>query len=533
MRSMVSRLAVGVILLAFAPAALQIEPVDESAQGGTRREVKCENQLSEDESVVFRVAASWEYSTAPAAPGKRRNNPNRGQASRLGETGKPRVIVLTDIGGDPDDQQSMVRFLVYANEFDVKGLIATTSGWKSEAVHPEAIRERVDAYGKVRPNLVKHASGYPSREYLLSVTKAGRAASGMAAVGPGKNSEGSDHIIDVVDRPDSRPVWICIWGGANDLAQALWDVNEARSASDVKRFVSRLRVYDLAGQDDAGAWMCRNFPDIFWIRSQNQWRGISHRVDGNSWRKTRGGNESLMEPDWIARNIQSHGPLGELYPDTKYLTEGDTPTFLHLLPTGLANPEQIDFGNWGGRFSPVKKKNCRGVSIVKTEGNYDDYWMYTGTTDTWTYRDKTYRDNLYAPVFRWREAFQNDFAARMDWSLEDSYDGANHNPIAAFRGDTGRDIVELVASPGETVELSAAGTSDPDGDKLSYRWWHYREPGDFHGTVEIIDSTARDSSFAAPDVSRPRTIHVVLTVVDDGNPNLYSYRRIIVRVKPK
>jgi len=141
MRSTVNRLVVGVIL-ALAPAILQIEPVDESAQGGTRREVKRENQLFEAESVVFKVPVSWEYSAALVAPEKRRNNPNRGQASRLGESGKPRVIVLTDIGGDPDDQQSMVRFLVYANEFDVEGLIATTSGWKSEAVHPEAIRER-------------------------------------------------------------------------------------------------------------------------------------------------------------------------------------------------------------------------------------------------------------------------------------------------------------------------------------------------------------------------------------------------------
>lgn len=498
MRCIVGCMVVGVIV-AFGLSTLGIELLDESAQGGMLQPAEA----------------------------------RRTQSSRSGDADKPRVIVLTDIGGDPDDQQSMVRFLVYANEFDVEGLIATTSGWKSEAVHPETIRERVQAYGKVRGNLTRHAPGYPSKEYLLSVTKAGRAASGMAAVGPGKSSKGSNHIIEVVDRPDPRPVWICIWGGANDLAQALWDVKGTRNDRDVERFVSRLRIYDLAGQDDTGAWICQNFPSIFWIRSQNQWRGISHRVDGNRWPQTRGGNESLMRPDWITKNIQSHGPLGELYPNTKYLTEGDTPTFLHLLPTGLANPEQIDFGNWGGRFSVAKKKNCRGVSIVKTESSYDDYWMYTGTTDTWTYRDRTYRDNLYAPVFRWREAFQNDFAARMDWSIRDSYDEANHNPIAAFRGDAGRDIVELVALPGEVVELSAAGTCDPDGDELSYRWWQYRGPGDFNGSIEIIGSSAREAGFVAPGVSWPRTIHIVLTVADNGSPNLYSYRRVVVTVKPK
>lgn len=457
------------------------------------------------------------------------------QAAGPRDAGKPRVIILTDIGGDPDDQQSMVRFLVYANEFDVEGLIATTSGWKNKEVHPGIIREWVEAYGGARHNLVKHAPGYPSAQYLLSVTKAGRAASGMLAVGAGKSSEGSNHIIAVVDRPDPRPVWICIWGGANDLAQALYDVNDTRSESDVKAFVSKLRVYDLAGQDDAGAWMCKTFPSILFIRSQNQWRGISHRIDKNAkkWRATRGGNESLMTPDWIARNIQSHGPLGEKYADTKYLTEGDTPTFLHLLPTGLANPEQIDFGNWGGRFGLTRKKNCRGVTpVVKTEGNYDDYWMYVGATDTWTYGETTYQDSLFAPVFRWREAFQNDFAARMDWSVTDSYDQANHNPIAAFQGNTSKDSVELSASSGETVELSAAGSRDPDGDKLSYRWWQYPEPGSFGGLVSISDSASRDASFIAPRVSAPKTIHVILTVMDDGRPSLYSYRRIVVTVKP-
>lgn len=455
------------------------------------------------------------------------------QAAGPGEHSKPRVIVLTDIGGDPDDQQSMIRFLVYANDFDVEGLIATTSGWKKKAVHPDAIEERLEAYGRVWHNLATHASGYPSLAYLRSVTKAGRAASGMAAVGTGKSSEGSKHIIAVVDRPDPRPVWICIWGGANDLAQALWDINETRKEAEVKAFVAKLRVYDLAGQDDAGAWICRTFPRVFWIRSQNQWRGISHRIDAQRWQKTRGGDESLMEPAWIERHIQSHGPLGKLYPNTKYLTEGDTPTFLHLLPTGLAHPEQIQFGNWGGRFGLQKKKNCRGVSVVKTEARYDDYWMYKETSDTWTYRDTTYQNSLFAPVFRWREAFQHDFAARMDWSVTDTYEKANHNPIAALHHDTSKDIMEMSAVSGDVVKLSAAGSRDPDGDALSYRWWHYREPGTFKGTIKISSDTARDTAFAAPKVSVPRTIHVILTVKDNGHPPLYSYRRIVLSIKPK
>ena len=458
---------------------------------------------------------------------------SRMQAAESEGPGKPRVIILTDIGGDPDDQQSMVRFLVYANEFDVEGLIATTSGWKRDRVSPEAIRERLDAYAQVRPNLLRHAPGYPTTESLMRVTKAGRAASGMAAVGEGKDSEGSNHIITVVDKPDPRPVWICIWGGSNDLAQALFDVKMTRSEEEVRAFMARLRIYDLAGQDDTGAWICHTFPDIFWIRSQNQWRGISHRIDAKRWKETRGGNESLMAPDWLARNIQNHGPLGELYPNTKYLTEGDTPTLLHLLPTGLADPELIHFGNWGGRFGLQRKRNCRGVSVVKTEGAYDDYSMYTGAKDTWTYGENTYAENLFAPIFRWREAFQHDFAARMDWSVTGSYGEANHNPIAVCQADKSTNVVVRSVTSGKEVKLSAAGSSDPDGDELFYHWWQYREPGTYEGAIQIDNRRQCEASLTAPKVSVPRTIHIVLTVRDDGSPNLYSYRRIVLAVMPE
>ena len=118
-------------------------------------------------------------------------------AVEFDETEKQRVIVLTDISNEPDDEESMVRFLVYSNEFDVEGLIATTSVWLRDKVRPERIKERVEAYGRVRPNLLKHASGYPTEEHLLRVIRTGRSEFGMEGVGEGKASEGSRHIIDV------------------------------------------------------------------------------------------------------------------------------------------------------------------------------------------------------------------------------------------------------------------------------------------------------------------------------------------------
>ena len=78
---------------------------------------------------------------------------------------KIRLITLTDITNEPDDEQSMIRLLLYANEFDLEGLIATTSVWLHDTVAPEKIVERIRAYGKVRPNLIKHADGYPTEDF--------------------------------------------------------------------------------------------------------------------------------------------------------------------------------------------------------------------------------------------------------------------------------------------------------------------------------------------------------------------------------
>ena len=186
---------------------------------------------------------------------------------------KLRVIVLTDIENEPDDAMSMVRLLTYANQWDVEGLIATTSVHQRDKTAAWRIREIVEAYGKVRDNLEKHEPGYPTADYLLSVIREGRPAYGMAAVGAGMDSPGSDRIIQVVDRDDPRPVWVPVWGGPNCLAQALWKVRATRSPAALDRFVSKLRVYTISDQDDSGPWMRKTFPDLFYIASPGMHAG--------------------------------------------------------------------------------------------------------------------------------------------------------------------------------------------------------------------------------------------------------------------
>ncbi len=444
---------------------------------------------------------------------------------------KQRVIVLTDISNEPDDEQSLVRFLVYSNECDVEGLIATTSVWLRDTVRPERIRERIEAYGRVRDNLLKHASGYPTPEHLLSVTRQGRPEFGLGGVGEGKSSEGSRHIIEVVDKPDNRPVWISVWGGANCLAQALWDVKYTRSAEALDVFVSKLRVYTISDQDNSGRWMRITFPNLFYIVSpssvdnqdypRSTWSGIS---GDRLYRNGPMYRFELVDNPWLEKNIiRDHGPLGALYPRLKYIMEGDTPSFFNLINNGLGSHISPSYGGWGGRY--VLRQAYGETRPIWTNGR--------DSRDTVVAEDGIAHTSDQATVWRWREAYQHDFAARMDWCVADTFEKANHNPVAVFHGDAGKVVAKMRATSGEQVHLSAAGTYDPDGDELSYRWFIYSEAGTFRGAVEIGNGTLSEASFIAPDVDEPKSLHIILEVRDDGQPCLYSYRRIIVTIEGK
>lgn len=161
---------------------------------------------------------------------------------------KHRLIILTDMENEPDDAQTMVKLLMYSDELDIEGLIATTSRWLPNLVFPESIADRVRAVGIVRKNLIKHAPGWPTEEYLLSKVAGGQRGYGMKAVGDGKSSEGSELIIKAVDKDDPRPVWFAVNAGANTLAQALWDVRRTRTEEECRKFVAKIRVYDDRGR---------------------------------------------------------------------------------------------------------------------------------------------------------------------------------------------------------------------------------------------------------------------------------------------
>ncbi len=293
--------------------------------------------------------------------------PRSGAASGGSTSLKPRIIVTTDLGADPDDEQSLVRLLVSANEFDIEGLIVSTGCWKKKQIDTAMLDKILAAYGKSLPNLQVHAKGYPSLEYLKSISVLGQTGYGMADVGEGKDSKGSELIIAAADRDDPRPVWVQFWGGGNILAQAIWKIKRTRSAAEIARFLSKLRAFDILGQDDAGAWLAKNFTDLLFIRATGVY----------GW---------APSDDYLDKHIQNHGPLGAAYPDRKWATEGDTPAFLYVFPTGLNDPEKIDQGSWGGRFSLTKQSGIRSMSEVtkinkEAETRYDPYSMHGNTAE--------------------------------------------------------------------------------------------------------------------------------------------------------
>lgn len=451
---------------------------------------------------------------------------------------KPRIIVTTDITNEPDDQQSLIRLLAYSNNFNIEGLIGSTGIWKLSDPATDVIHDCIDAYGQVRENLVLHDEGFPTAQYLHRVTKTGNRGYGMSAVGE-RGSQGARLVIQAVDKDDQRPVWLLAWGGANTIAQAIWTVRESRSQEDLEEFISKMRVYDLAGQDDAGAWMAKSFPGLFIIRNVLAYKGMSFRYSSDEWNHTRGGDETVVTREWVRRNIQTdHGALGALYPDALHIWEGDTPTFFYSMPNGLNDPEKQWQGSWGGRFGRKKEKNvnvvvqeyagadCDGGCWVN-ENPYLDYWVYADATDHWEYNGKAY-GNRWCTIFRWRTDFQNDFAARMDWCVR-GFDNANHNPVAVVNGDKTKDVLYRTVPAGSRFSLDATGSSDPDGQTIDYQYWIYREAGTYEGSVQIQNALSPVSTVLVPENATGKTIHVVLTLRDNGNPPLTSYRRVVIK----
>ncbi len=443
------------------------------------------------------------------------------------------------MGADPDDEQSLVRLLLYANQIDIEGIVATTSCWQQNRIRPDFIDTILNAYERVQPNLLKHETGYPTAEALRNVSKKGIPKYGMSGVGEGMDTEGSDWIVQSLEKEDPRPLWVSVWGGTNTLAQALFKIEKTRSAAETQRLISKLRVYTISDQDDSGAWIRRTFPDLFYIVTPGDDYGKATWIAINGVHE--GIDNTTVGNGWLAQNIQQgHGPLGAAYPDVAWGMEGDTPAYLGLIPNGLNQLEHPDWGSWGGRYElgvPDLSGHADGSSVVKLEKPTRPIW--TDTSDRYTpyflgdYKrsvekgTRSFSGNAVT-LWRWRDDFQNDFAARMDWCVV-SYEEANHPPVPHLNhADT------LTVRSGEGFTLDAYGSGDPDGDSISYLWFNYPEAGTYKETISVNGAENVDrANFTAPHVQKTETAHFILKLTDKGEPPLSRYKRIVVTIEPQ
>ena len=478
----------------------------------------------------------------------------------LHATDNHRLIVLADMGNEPDEMQQMTHLITYANEIDIEGLIAVTGKYlrpesKNEyrrITHPELFHQIIDAYASDLPNLKKHATGWPDPDELRKVVCSGQAGYGIVDVGEGKTSPGSQLIIDAVSKDDPRPLWIVVNAGSNTLAQALFDYEKTHTAAEMAAFISKLRVFENGAQDNAGAWICSRYPQIHWIRSNYQTYayGGPGGTDGNVttnlgphyWHPYEYSVEGQNE--WLTEHVMTgHGAIGEVYPERRFgfqhgkygfMEGGGTIPWMGLINKGLFDIDHPSWGGWSGRFSKGKVPDfwSRHMDIMVDEQKEAPFYTYREVSDHWIDpQDGKVYNNNYVPVWRWREAMYNDQICRMDWCVK-SYGDANHQPVAAIGNDQSNSIVRKSALAGELLSFDASASSDPDGDQLVFNWWIYQEAGTYPGQILITDPDKASTGIRIPSGAGGTQIHLILEVKDmnDAVP-LFDYRRVVIDVR--
>ncbi|MCU0324595.1 MAG: DUF1593 domain-containing protein [Spirosomaceae bacterium] len=493
---------------------------------------------------------------------------------------KPRIVITAD--PELDDNNSLIRLILYSTDLQIEGLIYASSQfhWSGDgkgtkwhvpgreydrfgmnqcpceswrwAKGEKFIHEIINAYAKAYPNLKVHNKDYPTPEYLKSKIRYGN----IEFDGDfSKDTEGSNLIKSLI--LDNKPgqLYITVWGGASTIARALKSIQDqyefTTDWTNIKAKIARKVVLLPSGdQDDTIAkYIKSDWPEI----ETRQFRDAPNYGYGAQLR-AKELNKPLLTPAWMQENVTSRGALGSLYrvwgdgkqmvkgdmvdyfglsgytseelkkmgyfvwmpPQEKgsWLGEGDNATFMNMLGNGLRAYEKGNYGGWGGRTRTLPE----GPNIFAAETTAEQMAAQMGNSNS-----QSNNDAVAFPEFF--PAAQNSFAARMKWAVTPKFMDANHEPTVKIQGN-----LKVMANTGQKIKLNGF-VSDPDGDKVSVRWWQI-PAGSYQNKVEINNVESLQAEILVPkDAKAGQTIHIILEANDNGSPMLTSYQRVIIMVR--
>ena len=457
-----------------------------------------------------------------------------------------RYIALTDInkGIEVDDIQSLIRLFLYADEIDIEGIIVTSSCF----VHGEKVKknldlvkEYIDYYEEDYSKLKVHGN-YPSPDYLRKITKLGltrygkRAGKDFASLKIEKN-EGVDLIIESILKDDERKLYIGVRGGALTLAQALFLLENRLSEEEfLNKVVNKIWIYSISDQDNASLWIRNHFkgkinficsPSKGTISGARQyykatWPGISADKSShgseNGKDKTKGfkgANFSLVSNAFIKEKVKFCGVLGKNYPLSNFIMEGDTPSLLWVINNGLNEPDHIEYGGWGGRYVYQKVDNTLKLK------DKDLYPLYTGVSDSVLGNDDKIHTSPQATIWRFREAFQNDFLAKLNYLNNPNFEDCSHPLVIKIIKNV--DLKDEVKFSFEVI--------NKDKGEFELNYFLYKDVTNYQGDIDVsFDLVNSNVTLKRNERTSKGDVHLVLEIKNKSKFYFVRYARVIVHV---